>query len=177
MTNRTAGLLRFRKLISITLGFSFLLYTLFVLNFRIFIDTPAFNKSHVFIGEAKTYFFEGSDTLDKDLEFGAAYYKDLWLKLPNVSEVVTKEASSPTDYLSGSNIVYVTISNQKMTMSLDDKDDLQLSLLKEALNQVSASAWNIELKNCIQSLIVWVCLTALLISWIVYLDKTTGVLL
>lgn len=171
MTKRNSGLLRIRRPISFLLCMGFVLYSLFVINFRLFIDTPAFNKDRVFIGNAKSYFFEGSDLLDKELEFGNACYKSLWLSLPNVSEVTTLDATSPADYLIGSMITYITIDNQKITMSTDDKSGHQLILLEEALNQVSAAAWNEELNNFIHSFLIWICFGAALVGWFIFSRK------
>lgn len=177
MSSKLPGLLRFHSVISVTLGFAFVLYSLFVINFRIFIDTPAIGVSHIFIGDAKPYYFELSDISEKDLEFSSASYKGLWLSLPNVTEVITSDELPSSEFWETTHIWSVTIDGQAIDIFDRNKTDLQARLYDETLEQLSAAAWNKRVECLIRSLIKWACLTFLLIAWIVYLDKATGTLL
>lgn len=176
MSNKVSGLLRFRRAISITLGFAFVLYSLFVINFRIFIDTPAIGFNHVFIGDAKPYYFELSNIFEKNLEFSTGSYEGLWLSLPNVTEVVTSDELPSSEFWETTHIWSVTIDGQAINIFEQNKTDLQARLYDETLERLSAAAWSVRVNSLIWSLIKWVCLTILIIAWIVYLDKTTGVL-
>lgn len=176
MTNRTTGLLRFRRPISICLCMTFLLYSLFVINCRIIVGTPALGVGRMFIGEAKPYFFEKSSAAEKDLEYENSGYKNLWLSLPSVTKVVTTDELESYEFWETPYIWSVTINGQEIGTSPHRRTEAQEQIYEETLNQLSAAAWKRVLNNLIRSLVIWFCITALLISWIIYLDKTTGVL-
>lgn len=169
MNSKTAGLLRFRRIISIGLGISFVLYLLFIINFKVFINTPAIGFNHVFIGNAKPYYFEESSVSEKALEFTSFYCKDLWLSLPNVSNVVTSDELPGAESKDTPHICSATINKQVMDMGRKDKTVSQLRLFDETLNQVSAAAWEVRVDTLICDLIELAFLAALLVAWIIYL--------
>lgn len=177
MNSKAAGLLRFRKFISSFLGLTFIVWSFFVICYRVYVDTPAIGIGRVFIAEAKPYFFEKSTVAEKSLEFVSPAYKKLWIGLSNVSEMVTsyETEGAEIDFLESDYIRYIVINGEKID-PYSKMDSSHQKLFDDALVQVSAAEWDCLVALLIRDCFIWMCLASLSITWIVFLDKTTGVL-
>lgn len=166
-------LLKHRRAVTILLAATFLFVSLFLVDARVFVCPPGLGGDAVFIGEAKAYYFEGSSARDKDARFRDAVYKDLWLSLPNVSSVITADEvpGADHDFDTGDAIRYVTVDDQQIDRMLYSLTGVQDPLYEDALNQVSAAAWERAKSDLVVCVIVWVCFGAVFAAWCVCLKR------
>lgn len=173
MNSAFQRLFKHRKAVTVLLATVFVLLSLYLVDVKVFVRPPGLGGDAIFIGEAKTYYFEGSSVNDKDIKFSNPVYKDLWLSLPGVSNVLTADElpGADQDFDTGDIIHYITVDDQQVDRMSAKMSSSQQQLYENALNQVSAAAWERAKSDLAICAVIWACFGVVFVVWRAYLRK------
>lgn len=171
MNSRATQHSQLKKGIAVALAVFFALWTARIIRVDIFLNPPGAGTKNVFIGNAQAYYYDQSDVLDKISKYHKGFYKDLWLSVPGVSDVVTKHEldNADIDILEPDTIMYITVDDEPLSMDYLNMSTPHKRLLEETLDKVSSAAWQQTCRQLAADIVIWLYLTFALISWTVYL--------
>lgn len=149
------------------------LWAAYVFKFDIFLRPPGMETTDVFIGEAKPYYYEESSLLEKEFKFRPGVYRDLWLSVPGITEVATNYdiPEVDVDVLEGEEILRITYKGTTLDIPKRDQNLVQQQLYEEALNQVSAAAWERSYRRLIVDVAIWAAVAVAFAVWCAYIRK------
>lgn len=165
MTNNFAQSPKVRRRIAIILAAALILWTAFTVRFRLFI-TPPGETSPILITEARDYYFDKSSIASKEYEFELFVYKDLWLSLPNVTEIVTTDEidGADIDFGVAPRICYATIDGQRIDTKTP-KNSAQQAIFEKTLKEVCAAEWERACRRVCADMVIWLYFGFALFSW------------
>lgn len=136
------------------LCFVFLFYSVIVLFTAVFVSVP--KNGLTFIGAAKQYYFEGSDTGEKAQFFDSYLYKYCWQKVDGVDKVLTGQDLKRACPHDGVSIWAVEAKGAQIYVSEYDEATENGKTMRKMLNEVSDIAWGEMFMRVVGEFWIWI---------------------